>query len=55
MIEYYVIFCMKRLWVKLFVLPLFAQDANKYNISIGLWDDKTVMPFSYAYNINEDS
>ena len=55
MIEYYVIFCMKRLCVKLFVLPFFAQDANKHNISIGLWDDKTVMPFSYTYNINEDS
>tara|TARA_Y100000782_G_scaffold65276_1_gene71268 strand:+ start:214 stop:381 length:168 start_codon:yes stop_codon:yes gene_type:complete len=55
MIEYYVIFCMKRLCVKLFVLPFFAQDANKHNISIGLWDYKTVMPFSYTYNINEDS
>jgi len=48
-------FCIKRLWVILFVLPLFAQDAIKHNISIGLWDDKTVMPFSYTYNINEDS
>ena len=46
---------MKRLWGILFVLPLFAQDAIKHNISIGLWDDKTVMPFSYTYNINEDS
>ena len=32
---------MKRLWLILFIIPLFAQDINKHNISAGFFDDKT--------------
>ena len=43
---------MKRLWVILFVFPLFAQDINKHNISLGLFDDKTGLSFiGYTYDI----
>ena len=45
---------MKRLWVILFVFPLFAQDINKHNISLGLFDDKTGFSFvSYTYDIRQ--
>ena len=43
---------MKRLWLILFVLPLFAQDINKHNISLGMLDDKTGFSLiGYTYNI----
>ena len=32
---------MKRLWLILFIIPLFAQDVNKRNVSAGFFDDKT--------------
>ena len=52
--KFCVIFCMKRLWLILFVLPLFAQDINKHNISLGLFDDKTGFSFvGYTYNIKQ--
>ena len=45
---------MKRLWVILFVFPLFAQDINKHNISLGLFDDKTGFSFiGYTYDIRQ--
>ena len=45
---------MKRLWLILFVFPLFAQDINKHNISLGLFDDKTGFSFvGYTYNIKQ--
>ena len=45
---------MKRLWVILFVLPLFAQDFNKHNISAGVLDDKTGFSLiGYTYNIEQ--
>ena len=45
---------MKRLWLILFVFPLFAQDINKHNISLGLCDDKTGFSFvGYTYNIRQ--
>ncbi len=45
---------MKRLWVILFVLPLFAQDFNKHNISAGMLDDKTGFSLiGYTYNIRQ--
>ena len=45
---------MKRLWVILFVFPLFAQDINKHNISLGMFDDKTGLSFvGYTYNIRQ--
>jgi len=45
---------MKRLWLILFVFPLFAQDINKHNISLGLFDDKTGFSFvGYTYNIRQ--
>jgi len=45
---------MKRFWLILFVFPLFAQDINKHNISIGLFDDKTGFSFiGYTYNIKQ--
>ena len=45
---------MKRLWVILFVFPLFAQDINKHNISLGLFDDKTGFSFiGYTYDIRK--
>ena len=45
---------MKHLWVILFALPLFAQDINKRNISIGMFDDKTGLSFiGYTYDIRQ--
>ena len=45
---------MKRLWVILFVFPLIAQDINKHNISLGLFDDKTGFSFiGYTYDIRK--
>ena len=45
---------MKRLWLILFVLPLFAQDINKHNISLGMLDDKTGLSLlGYTYNIRQ--
>ena len=45
---------MKRFWLILFVFPLFAQDINKHNISLGLCDDKTGFSFvGYTYNIRQ--
>jgi len=45
---------MKRLWFILFVLPLFAQDINKHNISLGMLDDKTGFSLiGYTYNIEQ--
>ncbi|MEC9274459.1 MAG: hypothetical protein VX680_07225 [Candidatus Neomarinimicrobiota bacterium] len=45
---------MKRFWVILFVLPLFAQDINKHNISLGMLDDKTGFSLiGYTYNIEQ--
>ena len=45
---------MKRLWLILFVFPLFAQDINKHNISLGLFDDKTGFSFiGYTYDIRQ--
>ena len=45
---------MKRLWLILFVFPLLAQDINKHNISLGLFDDKTGFSFvGYTYNIRQ--
>ena len=45
---------MKRLWLILFVLPLFAQDINKHNISLGVLDDKTGLSLlGYTYNIRQ--
>lgn len=32
---------MKRPWLILFIIPLFAQDINKRNISAGFFDDRT--------------
>ena len=38
----------------LFAIPLFAQDANKHNISLGMFDDKTGFSFiGYTYNIRQ--
>ena len=45
---------MKRLWLILFVFPLFAQDINKHNISAGMLDDKTGFSLiGYTYNIEQ--
>ena len=45
---------MKRLWAILFVIPLFSQDINKHNISLGLFDDKTGFSFiGYTYDIRQ--
>ena len=45
---------MKRLWVILFIIPLFAQDINKHNISVGMLDDKTGFSLiGYTYNIRQ--
>ena len=45
---------MKRLWLILFVFPLFAQDINKHNISLGVLDDKTGLSLlGYTYNIRQ--
>ena len=45
---------MKRLWVILFIIPLFAQDINKHNISVGMLDDKPGFSLiGYTYNIRQ--
>ena len=45
---------MKHLWLILFALPLFAQDINKHNISLGMFDDKTGFSFiGYTYDIRQ--
>ena len=45
---------MKRLWLILFIIPLFAQDINKHNISLGIFDDKTGFSFiGYTNNIKQ--
>ena len=45
---------MKHIWVILFVLPLFAQDINKHNISLGMLDDKTGFSLiGYTRNIKQ--
>ena len=45
---------MKHLWVILIVLPLFAQDIKKHNISLGMLDDKTGFSLiGYTYNIKQ--
>jgi len=45
---------MKHIWVILFVLPLFAQDINKHNISLGMLDDKTGFSLiGYTYDIRQ--
>ena len=45
---------MKHIWVILFVLPLFAQDINKHNISLGILDDKTGFSLiGYTYDIRQ--
>ena len=45
---------MKHLRLILFVIPLFAQDDSKHNISIGMFDDKTGFSFiGYTYNIRQ--
>ena len=45
---------MKRLWLILFVFPIFAQDINKHNISLGMLDDKTGFSLiGYTYNIRQ--
>ena len=45
---------MKRLWLILFVLPLFAQDINKHNISLGMLDDKIGFSLiGYTYDIRQ--
>ncbi len=45
---------MKRLWLILSITPLFAQNINKHNISLGMFDDKTGLSFvSYTYDIRQ--
>ena len=45
---------MKHFWIILFAIPLFAQDVNKHNISLGMFDDKTGFSFiGYTYNIRQ--
>ena len=46
---------MKYLWVIIIVNSvIFAQDINKHNISIGMFDDKTGFSFiGYTYNIKQ--
>ena len=45
---------MKRLWLILFVFPLFSQSINKNNISIGLLDDKIgISLIGYTRNIKQ--
>ena len=46
---------MKHFWIILFAIPLFAQDVNKHNISLGMFDDKTGFSFiGYTYKIKQD-
>ena len=45
---------MKHFWLILYIIPLFAQDVNKHNISIGMFDDKTGFSFiGYSYNVRQ--
>ena len=45
---------MKRLWVILFAVPIFSQNINKHNMSIGIFDDKTGMSLiGYTYTYQE--
>ena len=45
---------MKHFWLILSILPLFAQDINKHNISLGMFDDKTGFSFiGYTYDIRK--
>ena len=45
---------MKHLLLILLILPLFAQDINKRNVSIGMFDDKTGLSFiGYTYDIKQ--
>ena len=45
---------MKRLWLILFIIPLFAQDINKRNISAGFFDDRTGFSlFSYSQDFKQ--
>ena len=45
---------MKHLWLILSILPLFGQDINKHNISLGMFDDKTGFSFiGYTYDIRQ--
>ena len=43
---------MKRLWLILFIIPLFAQDINKRNISAGFFDDKTKAYLQYISKLS---
>ena len=45
---------MKHFWLILSILPLYAQDINKHNISLGMFDDKTGFSFiGYTYDIRK--
>ena len=45
---------MKRFWLILFIIPLFAQDINKRNISAGFFDDRTGFSLlSYSYDFKQ--
>ena len=45
---------MKHLLLIFSILPLFAQDINKHNISLGIFDDKTGLSFiGYTNNIRQ--
>ena len=45
---------MKRLWLILFIIPLFAQDVNKRNVSAGFFDDRTGFSLlSYSQNFKQ--
>ena len=45
---------MKHLLLIFLILPLFAQDINKHNISLGIFDDKTGFSFiGYTNNIRQ--
>ena len=45
---------MKHLLLIFLILPLFAQDINKHNISLGIFDDKTGFSFiGYTNNIKQ--
>ena len=45
---------MKRFWLILFIIPLFAQDVNKRNVSAGFFDDRTGFSLlSYSQNFKQ--
>ena len=45
---------MKHLLLIFLIFPLFAQDINKHNISLGIFDDKTGFSFiGYTNNIRQ--